>query len=152
MSASDQEDAKLPQIVVCNASNAPGIDVDHVVDGPDQANGLLPMLINILANLQQGGVLLESIHYPGTPEDPDCIITIHSDRPDWDELVTDRGADTGETPQQPDWLLLAQRALELGLGSGMDSGQVMAKRAAAAGVTITQDDKGRRSAIGGSMS
>jgi hypothetical protein len=44
-------DNELPQIIVYNSSDAPGIDVYQTATGPDDIAGLVPELVAILNNL-----------------------------------------------------------------------------------------------------
>jgi hypothetical protein len=111
MSETSNVDNELPQIIVYNSSDAPGVDVDQIADGPDDIAGLVPMLVGILNNLHRGGATLESMQYSSNAEDPDCVITVHSDRPDWHELATDGDLDMGQMSQAPDSSDPAQRAM-----------------------------------------
>jgi len=106
MSETYDADTNLPHVFVLNQTYATRrfIDVSHVTNGPDDDDGLIPMVVDILSNLHRAGIPIERIQYARSSSDPDCIICVRSDRPDWHEFINDRDQDTGEGPQQADWL------------------------------------------------
>jgi hypothetical protein len=99
-------------------------------------------VLNVLRNLHRGGMEPMSIAYTGN----DCLITLSTDRADWTDYVDTRDPITGERIQPADEILLAERAIEMGLGTGAMTAEALAKLATRAGVTVVQRSDGRRQA------
>ena len=76
MSETSSTNTELPQIIVCNSSDAHGIDVDLVADGPKRHSWIRADVAGDPKNLHQAGATLESIQYIPNAEESDCIITV----------------------------------------------------------------------------
>jgi len=130
-----------------------GISVVIVEPGPDVPTTQLFQhteeethfheVLNILRNLHRGDMQPMSIAFTGQ----DCIITLSTERADWTDFVDTRDPVTGERPQLPDTLLLALRAITLGLGTGAMSSDDLAELATRAGVTVVENSDGKREAV-----
>ena len=73
----------------------------------------------------------------------DCLITLSTDREDWEDFVDTKDPDTGESPPQSREHTLALKAIDMGLGTSTESVNDLAQKAQEAGVEAVRRD-GRR--------
>ena len=95
-------------------------------------------VINVLRNLRRGGMEPMAISYTSH----DCLITLSTNREDWEDFVDTRDPDTGESPQSREHTL-ALKAIDMGLGTSIESVDDLAQKAQKAGIEAVQRD-GRR--------
>jgi hypothetical protein len=95
-------------------------------------------VLNVLRNLHRGGMQPMSMAYTGR----DCLITLSTNRADWTDFVDTRDPITGERIQPPREIILAERAIEMGLGTGAMTSEALAKMATQAGVVVVQRREG----------
>lgn len=122
------------QISIVIVEPGPGVKPVQASQSSDEET-IFEEVVNILRNLLRGGMQPMSIAYTGT----DCVITLSTDRKDWIEFFDTRDPDTGRSPRSK-MMLLAQKAMDMGLGTSAEPVDDLAQRALVAGVELVERD------------